>query len=82
MPLPSRWPLHAPPPAWVLDLVRGLERYELEHPVLYRETNGAYARWDCAGLLLELVPADVRAQADTQLAQEPTVESSQVREYH
>ncbi|MFF0721323.1 hypothetical protein [Micromonospora sp. NPDC003816] len=73
---------HAPLPAWVLELVRGLERYEAEHPVLFRQLGGGYAQWDCPGRLLDLVPADVRAQADTQPAQEPTAQPTQVLEYH
>lgn len=49
-------------PAWVLDLVRGLDRYELEHPkLLNANTNTG---WPCPAPLLALVPAEVRRQAD------------------
>jgi hypothetical protein len=52
-------------PAWVLDLVRGLDRYELEHPKLFRYLGeGVYQPWDCPAHLLKLVPAEVRRRAD------------------
>lgn len=52
-------------PAWVLDLVRGLDRYELEHPKLYRLMgDDTYVQWACPAPLLALVPAEVRRQAE------------------
>ncbi|MFI6266138.1 hypothetical protein [Micromonospora sp. NPDC051006] len=52
-------------PAWVLQLVRGLDRYELEHPTLYRQNgDGTYSRWPCPGTLLARVPAEVRRLAE------------------
>lgn len=53
-------------PAWVLDLVAGLERYEDEHPKLHAQYASHGDKWlpaDCPGALLDLVPADVRAAA-------------------
>ncbi|MBM0203246.1 hypothetical protein JNW90_09080 [Micromonospora sp. STR1s_5] len=48
-------------PAWVLDLVRGLDRYEVEHPKLFRYIRpGVYEPWDCPAPLLALVPSEVR----------------------
>ncbi|GHJ11194.1 hypothetical protein TPA0907_55610 [Micromonospora humidisoli] len=51
-------------PAWVLDLVRGLVAYEVEHPKLFRWLRGStYEQWACPGALLGLVPSDVLARA-------------------
>jgi hypothetical protein len=48
-------------PAWVLELVRGLDRYEVEHPKLFRYIRpGVYEPWDCPAPLLALVPVEVR----------------------
>lgn len=59
-----------PLPGWVTDLVRGLVRYDNEHPQLYRywgadPAGGAeYRLTVCPCTLLEGVPAEVRAQAE------------------
>jgi hypothetical protein len=56
-------------PTWVLDLVRGLDRYELEHPTLYRQNgDGTYSRWPCPEPLLALVPTEVRRLAEAAAA--------------
>ncbi|TDC30084.1 hypothetical protein E1211_24885 [Micromonospora sp. 15K316] len=52
-------------PDWVVELVRGLIRYDAEHPKLYRYVpGGEYGDAECPCSLLKLVPADVRAQAE------------------
>lgn len=47
--------------AWVLDLVRGLVRFEAEHPKLFAQYAGSpdYQEAACPANLLELVPAAV-----------------------
>lgn len=57
-------------PQWVWDLVRAIERYEEEHPPLYRMgdyKDGVlqYDRAQCieAAGVLKIIPADVRDKA-------------------